>query len=84
MCDRVFEHLPAGQFREASTRGELRAMLGVEPIYDDAEWPDRSDYDCLCSCDVTATAERAGRTVTRDAFGEWDLQPANTPAQPAA
>jgi len=24
---------------EASTRGELRALLAVEPVYDDSQWP---------------------------------------------
>lgn len=75
MCDRALVMTSEG-FKDAGTRGELRALLGVEPIYDDAAWPDRSDDDCLCSCDVPATAALAGHAVKRDDWGDWELVPA--------
>ena len=50
--------------QEACTRGQLRALLGVEPIYHDI--PEPSDEDCLCCCDLPATAALAGCKTRRD------------------
>lgn len=72
MCDRAYLKTPSG-WVEASTRGELRSILRVEPIYADADWPSRSDDDCLCSCDVPATAAAAGYSATPDC-GDWELE----------
>lgn len=74
MCDRVFMKV-GDAYKDASTRGELRTLLCVEPIYADADWPDRSDEDCLCSCDVPGTAKAAGLSAVYDA-GEWELKAA--------
>lgn len=73
MCSRVWLRRDDGVTVEASTRGELRALLAVEPVYDDAQWPARSDDDCLCSCDVPATAARAGFAAKQDDWGDIEL-----------
>lgn len=68
MCDQAYT--PDG--RSAGTRGELRAMLGVEPVYD--HLPAARDDDCLCCCDMPATARAAGMTAVRDdGWGDWRL-----------
>ena len=69
MCDRAY--MLDG--RNAGTRGELRAMLAVEPVYE-FQLPDTRDDDCLCCCDVPATARAAGMTATKDdGWGDWCL-----------
>lgn len=74
MCTRAWVK-KGDTFTDAGTRGELRAALGVEPAYDDAEWPERSDDDCLCSCDVAKTAALAGYSAKRDECCDWELTP---------
>ncbi len=74
MCTRAFVMLD-GKWQDASTRGELRAMLGVEPIFDPL--PDPNDHDCLCNCDVDATAALAGYAVARDDIGDYELKKAD-------
>lgn len=71
MCDRVFMKV-GGAWKDASTRSELRKLLGVEPLYDPL--PSPNEDDCLCSCDVPGTAKAAGFSAVYDA-GDWELKP---------
>lgn len=66
---------PDGSFVEADTKGELRAVLGVEPVQlgEPFAWPDNS---CLCPCDMEATAHAADMSVHCESGMEWIFRPA--------
>lgn len=58
---------------EAETKGELRALIGIEPVVaggyvEGFEW---RDEDCLCPCDEEETAKRAGLACQRDQYGDY-------------
>lgn len=76
MCEWVTVIKRDGSAEVATTKGELRAATGVEPVLDSrctfADWPDDS---CLCPCDIEATAKAAELTAERDEYAEWLLSP---------
>jgi hypothetical protein len=59
--------------RTAQTIGELRIMLGVEPILLNG-YSECDDHVCLCPCDIRATAKACGLSETADSvFGSVEL-----------
>lgn len=76
MCEWVTVIKRDGSATVATTKGELRDALGIEPVLDSrCTFPDWSDDSCLCPCDVEATANAAGLTAERDECAEWLLSP---------
>ena len=55
---------------ECETKAELRNALGVEPITREG-YQRFEDGDCLCPCNLGATAKLANMTLAGD---QWDEQ----------
>lgn len=70
MCDMV-EVLWADRARRlCETKEELRKAIGAEPVKD-KRYKAWNDGDCLCPCDMKATAESAGFVLRKIGVMEY-------------
>jgi hypothetical protein len=56
--------------KECDTKAQLRDALGIEPIKSSIH-KIFDDGDCLCPCDLEATAKKADMRLSGDS---WDMQ----------
>lgn len=66
MCEQVAVWRD-GMETACDTAGELRAALGMEPVFHDGYGLIEDNF-CLCCCDVRSTAKAAGMSYHQD---EW-------------
>lgn len=73
MCSTVYLMDGDTFIQAATTKGELRSMIGVEPLANppDDGW---TDEFCLCSCDLEATAASAGMACKPDGSGDYEFR----------
>ncbi len=59
MCNMVEVFRADGKKRFCETKAELREAIGAEPVKN-KQYKTWDDGDCLCPCDMKATAKAAG------------------------
>jgi hypothetical protein len=76
MCVEVVIRRRDGSVTVASRKEELRDALGVDPVVDGIEYAgwEWNDDECLCPCDIEATAKEAGMSAHYEC-PDWIMEP---------
>lgn len=70
MCNMVEVFRADGKKRFCETKAELREAIGAEPTKN-KQYKKWDDGDCLCPCDIKATAKAAGFVLRKTGGMEY-------------